>query len=601
MPVLSKKSVMLWMQAMACGLALAVSPTVSLAADKQASFVIDGNTGAILHAQQEDEPRYPASLTKMMTLYMAFEEMKAGRMSEDTMLTISVNAASMAPSKLGLDVGERISLGNAIKAVVTKSANDMACAIAESISGSEAEFARRMTKRARDIGMANTTFRNASGLPDPRQLTTARDMVTLGLRLRDDFPDRYSVFQLRSFSYGGKTYRNHNTLMNGFGGMDGIKTGYTRASGFNLVSSVQRDGKYVVGSVFGGASAGVRNAHMRVVLFRALGKASTEKTRKSGPVLVARSKPARAPEPPAPLPAKTPAVQVAAAPVVAKKQDKKAKAEAKAQALSTAMAQTPAPETPAPEASQAAATPDQPPAADPAIKIAKVKAVMVAAQTAGAPPAPGGTAPAAQPPPQRQPPQFVAASAAPRLDLGSRAAPTPGTQAAPAPAKSAETNESVVLKARRPGTLEDQIAALSATPPSQPQPMPERLGMKPTQGDPQENSKRDTGEQHARSIMGANAATPPQEPKPAPLARAGGNYLIQVGAFASAEEAKRHLESVRNRADVLRNRPSLAEQAQVGSKQVYRARFAEFDSAGANAACTTLRQQKVDCMVLKGQ
>jgi D-alanyl-D-alanine carboxypeptidase len=592
MPVLNKKSVMLWMQVMACSLALAVSPTVSRAADKQASFVIDGNTGAILHAQQEDEPRYPASLTKMMTLYMAFEEMKAGRMSEDTMLTVSVNAASMAPSKLGLDVGERISLGNAIKAVVTKSANDMACAIAEAISGSEAEFARRMTKRARDIGMASTTFRNASGLPDPRQLTTARDMVTLGLRLRDDFPDRFAVFQLRSFSYGGKTYRNHNTLMNGFGGMDGIKTGYTRASGFNLVSSVQRDGKYVVGSVFGGASAGVRNAHMRVVLFRALGNASTEKTRKAGPVLVARSKPARAPEPPAPLPAKAPVVQAAAAPVVAKKPDKKAKAEAKAQALSTAMAQSPAP--------QATATPDQPPAADPAIKIAKVKAVMVAAQTAGAPPGAGNAAPAAHPPPQRQPPQFVAASAAPRLDLGSRAAPSPGAQAAPAPAKSAETNESVVLKARPPGTLEDQIAALSA-PPSQPQPMPERLGMKPTQGDPPEDFKRDTGEQHARSIMGANAATPPQQPKPAPVARAAGNYLIQVGAFASAEEAKRHLESVRNRADVLKNRPSLAEQARVGSKQVYRARFAEFDSAGATAACTTLRQQKVDCMVLKGQ
>ncbi|MDO9384417.1 MAG: D-alanyl-D-alanine carboxypeptidase [Hyphomicrobiaceae bacterium] len=580
------------MQAVACTLALAVSPTVSHAADKQASFVIDGNTGAVLHAQQENEPRYPASLTKMMTIYMAFEEMKAGRMSEDTMLTISVNAASMAPSKLGLDVGERISLGNAIKAVVTKSANDIACAIAEAISGSEAEFARRMTKRARDIGMASTTFRNASGLPDPRQLTTARDMVTLGLRLRDDFPDRFSVFQLRSFSYGGKTYRNHNTLMNGFGGMDGIKTGYTRASGFNLVSSVQRDGKYVVGSVFGGASAGVRNAHMRVVLFRALGNASTEKTRKSGPVLIARSKPARAPEPPAPLPAKAPVVQAAAAPVIAKKPDKKAKAEAKAQALSTAMAPPPVP--------QPVATSDQPPAADPAIRIAKVKAVMVAAQTAGAPaPGAGSAAPAAQPPPQRQPPQFVSASATPRLDLGSRAAPSPGAPAVPAPAaRSAEANESVVLKARRPGTLDDQIAALSA-PPAQ----PERLGMRPAQAGPEVDPQRDIGEQQPRALMGTQAATPPsRQAKPAaPVARAGGNYLIQVGAFASAAEAKRHLESVRGRADVLRNRPSLAEQAQVGSKQVYRARFAEFDSAGATAACTTLRQQKVDCMVLKGQ
>lgn len=593
----SRKRVIPDLRTLVCGLALAFAATPASAADKQASFVIDGNTGAVLHAQQADEPRYPASLTKMMTLYLAFEEMKAGRMSEDTMLTVSVNAASMAPSKLGLEVGERISLGNAVKAVVTKSANDMACAIAEAVAGSEAEFARRMTKRAREIGMTGTTFRNASGLPDPRQITTARDMVTLGLRLRDDFPDSFQVFQLRSFSYGGKTYRNHNTLMNGFGGMDGIKTGYTRASGFNLVSSVQRDGKYVVGAVFGGVSAGVRNAHMRVVLFRALSDASTEKTRKAAPVLVARGKPARAPEPPAAQP-KAPAPQLAAAaPPAAKKPDKKAKAEAKAQALATAMAPPPAP--------QATTTPDQPPAADPTIRIAKVKAVMVAAQTAGAPPSSGVAAPAsavAEVAPAPQPalkqanprPQFVAASAAPRLDLGRSATPTPDAQAAPAPLAAPGSTESVVLKApvRRPGTLDGQIAALSSA-----QPPPERLGMRVDNG----------GADDARAIMGGGAPSlAPEAPAKSPAAarapNGGGGYLIQVGAFASAEEARRHLESVRGRAaDVLKDRPSLAEQAQVGSRQVYRARFAEFDSAAANAACSTLRRQKLDCMVLKGQ
>ena len=586
------RGLLLILQIVICSIAMAFAAHPAHAADKQASFVIDGNTGAVLHAQQADEPRFPASLTKMMTLYMAFEELKAGRMTEDTMLTVSVNAASMAPSKLGLEVGERISLGNAIRAVVTKSANDMACAIAESIAGSEGEFAKRMTAKARQIGMSNTTFRNASGLPDPNQVTTARDMTTLGLRLRDDFPDRFPVFAMRSFSYGGKTYRNHNTLMNGFGGMDGIKTGYTRASGFNLVSSVQRDGKYVVGAVFGGVSAGVRNAHMRVILFRALNEASTEKTRKTGPVLIARNKPARAPEPPAPQQAKPAPKQVAAAaPVAAKKPDKKEKADAKALALATATAPPPPP----PQTKTAAA--DQPPVADPAIKIAKVKAVMVAAQSAGAPAAPAA-APAADAPAKPRPqPQFVAASAAPRLDLGARAVPSADANAAPAPApaEAPAAKESVMQKSapRQPGTLQGQIAALSEKPAS-----PEGLGMKPS------HNAGSEGLDDARSIMGAQAATPPP-PTPAAARTAtatGGGYLIQVGAFASAEEAKRHLESVRSRAaSVLKDRPSLAEQAQVGSRQVYRARFAEFDSAGANAACSTLRQQKVDCLVLKSQ
>jgi D-alanyl-D-alanine carboxypeptidase len=537
-----------------------VASSPSLAADKQASFVVDGNTGAVLHAQQADEPRYPASLTKMMTLYMAFEEIKAGRMSEDTMLTISATAAAMAPSKLGLKAGERISLGNAMKAVVTKSANDMACAIAEAISGSEAEFARRMTRRARAIGMTATTFRNASGLPDPQQLTTARDMTTLGLRLRDDFPDRYAIFQTRTFSYGGKTYRNHNTLMNGFGGMDGIKTGYTRASGFNLVSSVQRDGKYIVGAVFGGVSAGARNAHMRVVLFRALMTASTEKTRKAAPVLVARG-PAKAPPPKtvAAPPAK-PKVQVAAAPP-AKKVEKAAEQK---------------PVVAPPQAPAAAPQPVD----DPAIKIAKVKAVMVAGQA----PAPS-VAPAARPKPQ-----FVTASAAPRLDLGARAPAPPQAQPAPTPEQSVASNESIIAKARQPGTLNAQVSALAPD-------KAEDVGMRPSQ--------QDSGIEQAHAIMGG-AATP--EPPAAPAASSAsprptnGGYLIQVGAFASEAEARRHLDTVIGRAgDVLKDRRPTAVQAQVGARSVYRARFAEFDSAAANAACSTLRQQKVDCMVLKNQ
>lgn len=539
-----------------------VTPPAFAGREKQASFVIDGNSGAVLHEQAADEPRFPASLTKMMTLYLAFEEIASGRMTEDTMLTVSMTAASMSPSKLGLEVGERISLGHAMKAVVTKSANDMACAIAEAIAGSEEAFARRMTQRARQIGMSSTTFRNASGLPDPGQITTARDMVTLGLRLRDDFPQQFALFQTRTFSYGGKTYKNHNTLMNGFGGMDGIKTGYTRASGFNLVSSVQRDGKYVVGAVFGGVSASVRNAHMRVLLFRALGNASTEKTRKSKPMLVARG-PVKAvnPQAVAQTASKQRPSEPAPKPVAARKAEKK---------KDVAVAQAPAAPAPA-----VAATSDGSNQADPSIKIAKVKPVMVAGQPTATPDAAG-----AQP---RARPQFVTASSAPRFDLGSKVQPTPGAAAAPAPLQQAQSNESIVSKGaasvRQPGTLNSQVAALRSD---------------------------DGGLQAARGILGEPAAPRAEAAKPSSrsadpaVGKGAGGYLIQVGAFASEGEATKHLEEVRGRAsDLLRDRTPRAEQATVGSRQVYRARFAEFDSASANAACASLRQKKVDCMVLR--
>ena len=256
------------------------------AADPKAtSMVVDANTGAVLHNKSGDEKVYPASLTKMMTLYMTFELIELGRLDYDSKIKMTQEGADAAPSKLDLDAGEELTVLNAIKALVTKSANDVAIALAMHIGGTETNFARLMTRKARDIGMANTTFRNASGLPDPEQTTTARDMITLGLRLQDDFPRQYRLFSTRTFTYGGKNYRNHNTLLTRYRGTDGIKTGYTRASGFNLVSSVRRDGKHVVAAVFGGDSARERNAKMQSLLNAALAKASTQVTRK--PALVA--------------------------------------------------------------------------------------------------------------------------------------------------------------------------------------------------------------------------------------------------------------------------------------------------------------------------
>ena len=181
------------------------------------------------------------------------------------------------PSKLDLDEGEEIALLDAIKALITKSANDIAVAIAEHIAGSEEKFAQLMTQKARQLGMPATIFRNASGLPDDEQVTTARDMATLALRLQDDFPKHYPLFATRTFTYKDETLRNHNTLLSSYEGTDGIKTGYTRASGFNLVASVKRGRKHVIGVVFGGSSAAARNTAMRTFLNMGLVKASHRK------------------------------------------------------------------------------------------------------------------------------------------------------------------------------------------------------------------------------------------------------------------------------------------------------------------------------------
>lgn len=272
----------------------AIAPTHA-GEPRAASMVIDANTGTVLHNQAADEPCYPASLTKMMTLYMTFELIEMGRLDYTTKIKMTEEGAAAAPSKLELEPGEEITVLDAIKALVTKSANDVAVALAQQIAGSEVNFARLMTRKAREIGMAHTTFRNASGLPDPEQVTTPRDMLTLALHLQDDFPRHYTLFATRTFTYAGHTYRNHNTLLTRYRGTDGIKTGYTRASGFNLISSVRRDGKHVVGAVFGGETARSRNVRMQSLLNAALAKASRQITRKPAPVLVARApQPARA-------------------------------------------------------------------------------------------------------------------------------------------------------------------------------------------------------------------------------------------------------------------------------------------------------------------
>lgn len=248
-------------------LALSCAAPQAAASPQYAALILDGQTGSILHAANIDTRVHPASLTKIMTLYMVFDALRSGRLTMDQQIPISARAAEQPPSKIGLAAGQTISVRDAVMVLITKSANDIAVAVAEALAGSEAEFGRQMTALAQSrLDMPNTVFVNASGLPDSRQITTARDMVNLAIRIRAHFPEYYPLFSTRNYTYGGVSHRNHNGLLNDYAGMDGIKTGFINASGFNLVASAERNGRRVYGVIFGGASAQSRNNRMAELL-----------------------------------------------------------------------------------------------------------------------------------------------------------------------------------------------------------------------------------------------------------------------------------------------------------------------------------------------
>jgi D-alanyl-D-alanine carboxypeptidase len=243
-------------------------PRVVLAPDpdKDAALVVDGLTGRILYARNADETRYPASLTKMMTLYLLFDAIEHDKIQLDTPLIASPHVVEQEPTKLGLKVGDAVPVETAIKAMTVLSANDVAVLIAEAIGQTESNFAFMMTEKAHELGMEDTNFHNASGLPDKQQLTTARDMAILGRHLAYDFPQYYHYFSTPSFVFQGRTHAQHDNLLLAFNGTDGIKTGYTRDSGFNLVTSVVRNNKHILGVVMGGTSAATRDREMMRLL-----------------------------------------------------------------------------------------------------------------------------------------------------------------------------------------------------------------------------------------------------------------------------------------------------------------------------------------------
>lgn len=562
--------------------------TPALAGGAHSLFIMDANTGATLTDQAANEQRYPASLTKMMTLYLAFDAIEHGRAAMRTKIKISQAAANAAPSKLDLAPGDEIALEDAILALITKSANDIAIAVAEHLGGTEANFAKLMTAKARELGMKATTFQNASGLPNSNQHTTARDMATLGVRLYDDFPRYFPLFSTRSYNYNGATFRNHNTLMLQMPGINGIKTGYTHASGFNLVSSLQLDGKHVIGAIFGGETAGSRNAHMRVALTRAMAKASTAKTRK--PVLVARAE-----------------------------VDAKAKAKAASETKAAHEAKKPKPalapvatasaaDVAAPVQQQVQQQVQQPSAFK--VDVAKVRPVNVADATpkAAIPQAPAQQAPAVQ----ATVPQATVPKVAPFAQASTVAGfAASGHASAPAPAASLPAPAPAVpdpaKSTRQPSSFESQMAGLAQNiQPRQPQaaPQPRTVALPVEAARPPSSLNAQLAQltqgapapmaQPSYRLKGPDA--PVQAAASAPVVK---GFDIQIGAYASAAEADRQLTQVQAQAPILAGYAPKRQSVKLGDKMLYRARFTGFDQSSAQAMCAELIRQSINCLALK--
>ena len=267
---------------------LILSSSVTFA--KKAAIVIDFDTKEVLFEVNANTKNYPASLTKIMTLYILFDQIEKGLLTYDTKLKVSKIASSRSPSKLYLEAGSYIKVEDAIMALIIKSANDVATVVAENISGTEKEFAKLMTRYARNLGMANTTFKNASGLPNRAQLTTARDISILSHALISNFPEEYKLFSKQNFTYNGKTYKTHNKLMLSYEGADGIKTGYIKASGFQLAFSAVRNNKRLVGVIFGGDTGKQRDRSLKIIMDKEFAELGINKKEKKSTIVKKETK-----------------------------------------------------------------------------------------------------------------------------------------------------------------------------------------------------------------------------------------------------------------------------------------------------------------------
>ncbi|WP_426418635.1 serine hydrolase [Bradyrhizobium genosp. A] len=546
-----------------------------------ASIIVDGNSGAVLQSTSPDGLRHPASLTKIMTLYLLFERLESGKMKLDTELPVSQHAADQDPTKLNLRAGQTIRVEDAIKGLVTRSANDAAVVIAEAIGGDEDDFAAMMTRKARALGMSKTVYRNANGLPNDEQVTTARDQATLGRAIQERFPRYYRYFSTTSFTWRGEQIRNHNHLLGSVEGVDGIKTGYTRASGFNLVTSMRRGNRHLIGVVLGGRSGSSRDAVMRNLLAENLEKGATTHTvvavternsaDASTDVADASDTPAR-PAPP---------VQVAAASAPEAAAPRPA---SRLSALAAATAAMP-PVQPKPEAkpmeSKIEPAPltngvisSQPlsliPGSSEPMKPVRVKTVQVKA----------GAVKVASAAPTQVAPQ-VTNTIPPRTDV-------------------AETSGAVVARA-------DVIN----------KPEPARAEVARTEM-PQQPAGFGTG----NGILGVLPATTAAAPAPAPVAKLASadpapqpiqigavtkpvathsGWIVQVGALESESEAQQRIEAARSSARGLLSKADPFTEPVVArdNRKLYRARFAGLERDQAEAVCRALKRADISCMTVR--
>jgi len=524
-----------------------------------ASIIVDANNGEVLQATNADAPRHPASLTKIMTLYLLFERLDAGTIKLDGTLEVSAHATEQAPTILGVKAGQTLTVDDAIKAVVTRSANDIAVAIAENLAGDEEAFAKLMTQKARALGMSHTTYVNASGLPDDDQITTARDLALLGRAIQERFPRYYRYFALREFVYHGVAIRNHDHLLGAVGGVDGIKTGFTRASGFNLVTSVHRDGRYLVAVVLGGRSAFERDAHMRELIGAHIREASLRRTapliaekteQRTEPQVVAAAKAA---------PSRAEAAAVHADPIPA--------------AISPARAMV------------GSNDPIQP------LLVKTVTFRTAPVQTASLGPMPA----------------LVAVNAAPSPP------PTTGSVASSqqvAQAQMPDAPHTIMVPSSEPAV----VATAPRSGPGAEPPKAEPLKAEVARADPAkaepakaEAAKAESAKaESAKAEPKAEAAKPqlaksePQAEPEAPQTRAHGGWIIQIGAFEGEDEARQHLSAAQGKVrTMVAAADPFTERVQKGDKALYRARFAGFDREMAEAACRQLKRSDIACMAVK--
>jgi D-alanyl-D-alanine carboxypeptidase len=537
-----------------------------------ASIIVDANSGATLSANNPDALRHPASLTKIMTLYLLFERLDAGKIKLDSEMDVSEHASEQAPTKLGLRPGQSIRVEDAIKGLVTRSVNDAAVVIAEAIAGDEDDFAKLMTRKARSLGMTRTVYRNASGLPDSDQVTTARDQSTLGRAIQDRFPRYYRYFSITAFNYHGHSIRNHNKLLGNVEGVDGIKTGYTRASGFNLVTSMRRGNRHLVGVVMGGRSGGSRDAIMRNLLAENLEKAAGKRTvaaiaerspseanaeiaedqaqsRPSRTVQVQGAMQSAAPEEAAPMRAAPP---VSKPPVMASATAALPPAQAKPE---------PAPLTSGVIQTQAISA--IPGSSEP-MKPVRVKTVQVRAG------------------------QMKLASADP-------AQPAPPVTNAIPLARSAvpETSGSIVAKAESNKTDMNRVEM-------PPQPANHGtgrgvLGVLPASSAPtaQAMASADSSSRPQSQAIQQNGAIKPG------AVRTG--WIIQVGALETEGEARQRLEAARDQARGMLGKadPFTEPVVAKGERKLFRARFAGLDRDQAEAVCRTLKRSDISCITIR--